>query len=320
MATPLGNAGVRFTPSVAVDAGPVDWSRAPRALTNVIGPGWFDTYGTRLIGGRDFSDADGAGSPEVAIVNEAFGRRFFGGAVPLGRTIRMSRPGLSLEGSVAVEIVGLVENAAFTSVRSAVEPMLYRPLAQTADEKLLSAVPSVSVSVRAASGIPPASVQGSVARAIVAIDSDLAVMPISIQAQLDASYVRERLLRLVSGFFGALGLALAVVGVYGVTAQSVHGRRRELGIRMALGADRATIVRLLVRRCAALALTGTAIGALASVWATRAVASLLFGVTARDPLAFVAAAITLLVTCGVAAWLPARRAARTEPTIVLRES
>jgi predicted permease len=320
MATPLGNAGVRFTPAVAVETGPVDWTRASRILTNMIGPGWFETYGTHLIAGRDFTAADTNGSPEVVIVNEAFARKFFAGAVPVGRTMRMSRPGLSSDGHVTVDVVALVENAAFTSARNAVEPTLYRPLAQVADARLLKAIPSISISVQAEPGIAPSHLQSSVSQVITAIDGDLEVTPVPVKAQLDAGYVRERLLGLLSGFFAMLGLALAAIGVYAVTSQSVHGRRRELGIRMALGADGASLVRLVVRRFALLAATGAAIGGVASLWAGGAVASLLFGVTAGDPFAFTLAAVTALVTCSVAGWLPARRAARIEPMIVLRES
>jgi putative ABC transport system permease protein len=164
------------------------------------------------------------------------------------------------------------------------------------------------------------SLQASVSRAIVAIDTDLTVLPVTVKAQLDANYVRERLLGLLSGFFGVLGLVLAVIGVYGVTAQSVHGRRREMGIRLALGADGPSLVRLIGRRLALLAIAGAAVGAVVTLWAGRAVASLLFDITARDPSAFALASVTLLVACVLAGWLPARRAARTEPMIVLRES
>jgi len=251
----------------------------------------------------------------VAIVNEAFARRFFGTANAIGRVFASTAPmGRSVE---RLTVIGVVDNAAFTSVRAPVEPTVYRPIAQAAGERLFSAVPSVSVSVRVAAGM---SLHGAIARALTGVDPDLSVMPIDVKTQLDAYYVRERLLGLLSGFFGVLGLVLAAIGLYGVSAQSATGRRREIGIRIALGASRRRVVRLIVGRFAGAGAVGVAVGLLASVWLGRMVEGLLYGVTARDPVALTTAAITLLVTGIVAGWLPARRAARTEPMIVLRES
>jgi predicted permease len=318
MSTPLGSAGVRLTPEVSLAASDIGRDIAPRILTNLVSPEWFVTYGTRIVAGRDFTTGDRVGAPPVAIVNEAFARRFFGAGSVIGRVFASTTPmGSSVD---QLTVVGLVENAAFTSVRTPVEPTVYRPIAQAAGEQLFTAITSVSVSVRAAAGIAPAALHSAVAQELTAVDHDLAVMPIDVKTQLDAYYVRERLLGLVSGFFGVLGLALAAVGLYGVSAQSATARRREIGIRIALGASRGRVVRLVIGRLAGAGAIGVAAGLLASVWLGRTVEGLLYGVTARDPLALFAAAVTLLVTAAVAGWLPARRAARTAPMIVLRES
>jgi len=320
MATPLGNAGVRFTPLVSLNAADIASDTAPRILTNVVSPDWFATYGTRMKAGRDFSRSDTAGSAPVAVVNDAFARRFFPGTSPLGRTFSTTTPGLSFDQAVAPEIVGVVEDAAFTSVRNAIEPTVYRPLAQVASADLLKAVPTLCLSVRAGAGASPAGLRGMLAPELTAVDAGVSVATVTVDAQLDAYHVRERLLGLLAGFFAALGLLLAAIGLYGVTSHWVSGRRRELGIRIALGAEGHRVAGLVLRRLALVTICGAVAGGAASLAAGRLVESLLFGVQARDPLSFAAAAVTLFVTCIAAAWLPARRAARTDPMIVLRES
>jgi len=319
MATPLGNAGVRFTPRVASTPAKVASDDAPRVLTNMVSPDWFATYGTRLRAGRDFTAADDRTAPPAAIVNEAFARRFFAGASPLGRTFSTTVFGHSKDVTVTPQIVGVVEDAAFTSARDPVEPTVYRPLAQTASEDLLKAIPTICVSVRVAPGLSAEGRRGDVAAALATLDAETSVGTVTVKAQLDAYYVRERLLGLIAGFFALLGLLLAAIGLYGVTAHAVSRRRRELGIRIALGADGRSVTRLVLRRLSVAALCGTLAGGAASVAAGRVVESLLFGVTPRDPLALSVAIATLVLTCWTAAWWPARRAARTDPMIVLRE-
>lgn len=250
-----------------------------------------------------------------SLVNEAFTRRYFDGASPLGRTIvEVADP----TDRRPLEIVGLVEDAAFTSVREPVEPTIYRPLAQGADEELLGRFPTISVSVRAARG-SPARLTGGLAAAIGGVDRDLSVSFQTVTEQLDVFYIRERLLALLSGFFGALALLLAALGLYGVTSYGVSRRRTEIGIRMALGADPPAVVRMVLGRVSLLAGLGVASGAIASLWATRFVGALLFNIPARDPLTFGASAAVLVLVAGAAGWLPARRAARIDPAAVLRE-
>jgi ABC-type antimicrobial peptide transport system permease subunit len=218
-----------------------------------------------------------------------------------------------------VEIVGIVEDAAFTSVRNPVEPTMYRPLAQAADDTFFETMPVICVSVRAASTMSPERLREAVAPALAAVDRDSAVSTVTVGAQLDAYYVRERLLGLLSGLFAVIGLLLAAIGLYGVTSLSVHGRRHELAVRIAVGADGRRISRLVFRRLAVVVGCGALVGGAVAVAAGRIVESLLFGVTARDPVAFVSAFVTLLVTAIAAASGPVRRAARTEPMMALRE-
>jgi predicted permease len=310
MATPLGNAGLRFTEDVTVGNAPA------RVFTAPVSPGWFATFGTRLIAGRDFSTADRQGAGEVAIVNDAFARRYFPNANPIGQSL-ISRPPDAPAHSL--EIVGLVENAAFTSVRDPIEPTMYRPFAQKVDARVLKASPTVSISTRLAPGAAPARVADSVAAAINRVDSRLDVAFITVDAQLQANYVRERLLAMVSGFFGAIAVLLAAIGLYGVTAYAVGRRRIELGIRMALGAEPGAVVRLIVGRVVLLTAVGVIAGTMATIWASRLVRTLLYGIDAQDP-ATIAGAVAVIAIVGlVAGWLPARRAARIEPAAVLRQ-
>ena len=170
MATPLGSAGVRFTPSVSIPG-----NRAAtelRILVVPVSPGWFETFGTRLLAGRDFDARDRAGAGPVVIVNEAFAKRYLNGAPPIGQTILIGEGPSDLR---PAEIVGLVRDAAFTSVRDPIQPTLYRSFAQTVDESLLARLPSISLSVRPAGGGPAASLTNALAASVQEIDSGLSM-------------------------------------------------------------------------------------------------------------------------------------------------
>jgi putative ABC transport system permease protein len=287
-----------------------------RILTTPVSPDWFRTFGTRILAGRDFNASDRAGTPNVVIVNEAFARRYFGVAPTLGHTL------VEVVGPTdrrPVEIVGLVQDAAFATVRDPVEPTIYMPLALRLDEKLMTSVPSISVSVRAAPGVPPARLTGSLAAAIGSVDRDLAMTFQTVTEQLSVFYIRERLLALLSGFFGALALLLAAIGLYGATAYSVTQRRAELGIRMALGATPGGVIRLVLQRVAIIVTLGVIVGSAVSIWGARYVGTLLYGLQPHDPLTIAIAIATMALLAGVAGWLPARRAAHADPAAVLRQ-
>jgi putative ABC transport system permease protein len=317
LATPMGSAGVRLTPDISLPDSPAFAGQTLRILTTPVSAGWFQTYGTPLRAGRDFSASDRAGSADVAIVNEAFARRYFSGQSPVGHALVET---VGPNDRRQLTIVGLVQDAAFTTVRDPAAPTIYRPLAQRLDERLLKAVPGISVSVRAVDGVAPASLGDSVARAVASVDPNLTVFNQTVTMQLRHLYMRERLLASVSGVFGLLGLLLAAIGLYGVTAYAVRLRRREIGIRMALGADRRSVMTTVLWRVVWRVAAGIAIGTIACVWAARFVQTLLFGIDARDPLAFAAAAGVLALVSLIAAVIPARRASQVEPTAVLRES
>ena len=280
--------------------------------TNAVTPGWFATYGTKLRAGRDFTAADRTGAPAVAIVNEAFARKYLDGASPVGRTIqKTAEPGRT---SPPLEIVGLVESAVYESLREDPPPTVYIPLAQTADLP-----PFASISLRAAAGSPALLTRGVVA-AIGRVDPDLSLTFTPLATQIDESLTQERLVAMLSGFFGALALLLAGIGLYGVTSYAVTRRVGEIGIRLALGAEARDVVSLVLGRVFALVGLGVAAGLAASLWAARFAGSLVYGLPPRDPITLAGAALVLAAVGALAGWLPARRAARIDPAAVLRDA
>jgi putative ABC transport system permease protein len=282
---------------------------------NVITPDWFATYGTRLLAGRDFDRRDRLSAPPVVIVNETFARRFLQGSHPVGLRIRNPSevPG---ETRPWMEVVGIVADATYLSLRDAVPPTMYVPLGQ---QDVTGSFSFVSLSVRAANG-RPALLARAVGDAIARVDPDIAVTFTPLKLQVDTALVQERIMAMLSGSFGALALLLSALGLYGVTAYAVNRRRTEIGIRMAIGAAPARVVRLVLTRVTILVGIGVSIGAGTSIWVSRLVAALLYGVEPRDPITLIGAALMLAIVAALAGWLPAWRASRIDPAEVLRES
>jgi len=281
---------------------------------NAISPGWLATFGTPLVAGRDVADGDRKGAPKVALVNQAFAQRFLNGANPIGHTVTQNGffPGPPLE------IVGLVADAVYRSLREPVPPTMYVPLAQF-DDSRRPAPPNISIGVRARSG-PPAHVARGVAAAIAGVNPDLALTFRPLADQVNASLTQERIVAMLSGFFGALALLLAGLGLYGVTSYAVTRRRTEIGIRLALGAAPSGVVRLVLARVTVLVAVGVAVGAGLSVWAATFVATLLYGLEPRDPATLAGSAAVLAAVGAIAGWLPAHRASRIDPAQVLRDA
>ena len=278
---------------------------------NLISPDWFKAYGTPMIAGRDFSDADSVNAPKVAIVNEAFARKFTGGQNPLGK--RIWQRGSPSRPEVERVIVGYVKDAVYRSLREPIPPTLYIPVPQQHEPPS-----SMAVSVRAGGGAP-ALLTKSLASALTGVNKDLAITFRRLSEQVDASLLQERIVAMLAGFFGALALLLAGLGLYGVTSYAVNRRRSEIGIRMALGASPGGVIRMVLRRVAWLVGAGVIVGAGLSVWASRFVATLLYGLQPRDPATLVLAALVLSSIGAMAGWIPARRAARIDPARVLRD-
>jgi len=278
---------------------------------NLVSPEWFKTYGTKMLAGRDFTAADKRGAPAVAIVNEAFARKFTGGANPMGRRVR--EPARPSSPNPEREIVGYVADAVYRSVREPVPATMYLPFEQNPTPPS-----SASLSVRSASGAPALLTKG-LAAALTGVNGGVAITFRPIADQVDAALTQERLVAMLSGFFGILALLLAALGLYGVTSYAVSRRRSEIGLRMALGAAPSGVVRMVLGRVALLVGLGILAGLVTSLWAATFVTPLLYGLAPRDPLTMTVAALMLGSIGALAGWVPAMRAARIDPARVLRD-
>ena len=287
---------------------------SPLAVFNGVTPGWIATFGTQLLAGRDLSGHDGPGSPRVALVNQAFARKFLNGANPVGHTMHLTRE----PGSPPTEIVGLLADAVYRDVREPTLPTAYVPLLQSAEQGQSDGPAVVTLSVRAASS-RPGLLTKAVAAAVGEINPTLAITFRTLDSQLTDTLLRERLLAFLSASFGALALLMAAVGLYGVTSYAVNLRRAEIGIRMALGATRGSVIRLVLGRVSMLIGGGIVVGLAIGTWASRFIATLLSGLEPRDPATLLASVVTLAGVSALAGWLPASRASRLDPTEVLRE-
>ena len=304
---PLG--GIYWTEGVEVPGVQPARGTDRFAHVNAITPGWFATSGTPLVEGRDFDARDRPGDP-VAIVNAAFVRHFFGTRPAIGQRIRMSNGPARRD---LVAIVGVVADAAYRELRGERPPTVYRPLAQF-DEPFPIAAVTVRIGPGGAPGLQPA-----LTRAITGVDPTIAVTYRSVEARVHDRLGESRTIALLAGFFGGLALLLAAIGLYGVTSYGVTERRREIGIRLTLGAGRAATERLVLGRVARLVTIGVALGLAASVALSPVVRTLLYELEPRDPATMSLGAGMLAAIGLLAGWLPARRAARIDPARVLRE-
>lgn len=311
--TPLSGRGWN-TAILDVDGVPASGDMRQRlAWANGISDGYFATYGTAFIAGRDVAPTDDAGSPRVAVVNQAFVRRYLGGGAALGRQVRegTGRPG---EVSEPRLIVGVVADAVYRDLRREVPPTMYVPLWQAEG----GSRSSISIAARVHAGSSAGLVE-PVRRALEGSDARVTAQVMGHEVLVHNALVQERLIATVAGLFGAMALLVAVVGLYGVTAYAVSRRRSEIGLRLALGATPGRVVGLVLGRVAALVVLGIVAGLALSLWAGRAVRVLLHGLEPHDPVVLGGAALVLLVTGGLAGLVPAWRAARTDPAAALRD-
>jgi predicted permease len=279
--------------------------RASLAWVNLVSPGFFSTYGMQLLQGRDLGPEDVQGRERVAVVNEAFIRRFFPGENAIGQ--RFS--GGTAE-SETHTIVGVVPDAVYRSQRLGAPPTMYVAWAQQ------EPFSTFSITARSAGPRPPS--EPAIREALRREAPAVAYTIREFGEQHRATIVQERLVTMLSMFFGALALLLAALGLYGVTSYLVGRRRAELGVRLALGANSRDIRRLILRRLIRLIGLGIAAGTAMSLWAVGFIGTQLFELQPRDPITLAAAAAVLLVVGVIAGWLPASRAARIDPVIVLR--
>ncbi|HXX99982.1 MAG TPA: ABC transporter permease [Candidatus Limnocylindrales bacterium] len=274
---------------------------------NLVGPGFFETVGIPVLAGREFREQDQGKSPRVAVVNREFARKFFNDENPIGQHFGDRGPG----SSNLIEIVGVVGNAKYRDVREVAPPMFYQPLAQNLGKR--------SYEVHARTVGNPATVSAEIRGEIERMDQDVSVYDVrTIDQVIHRSLQHDRMFALLASAFGLLALVLTSVGVYGLVAHQVARRTAEIGLRMALGAERHEILWMAIRESLILVLAGIVLGVPAAWLASRLISSMLYGLTPHDPTTIVGAAFLILVITGLAAFFPARRAARVDPNVALR--
>jgi putative ABC transport system permease protein len=279
------------------------------ALANVVGPNFFKTLGIPILRGRDFDRQDTETRPLVAVVSETMATQFFPGEDPIGK--RFSTARATADGPW-VEIVGIARDSKYASLSEAASPVIYVPLAQQHET-------GMTLYVRATGS--PAALVTQVRREIQGLEPNLPVPNIQTMADtIGTSLYAPRMGAMLLTAFGGLALLLASLGVYGVLAFSISRRTREIGIRMALGADRGRVFALVIREGMWLVGIGLAIGLAGGLYAAESIKRFLFDVSARDLATFVTVPWVLTAVALLACYLPARRAMRVDPMVALRDS
>jgi putative ABC transport system permease protein len=276
--------------------------------TNQIGPNYFATMQIPLLSGREFTDRDTAKAPQVAIVNETLARRYIVEKDSLDKALGHI---LRLRDNVPIQIVGVVKDSSNGAIGQPPPPVFYLPYLQQGGSR---------VTLQLRTNGDPAGLTPLVRQQISALDSD--VTPLSVFTMRDAfssnGLFSSRIFAILSGTFGLIALSLAVVGLYGVVSFLVGCRTQEIGIRMALGAQRSSVLRMILVNGISLATLGVVIGMIAALAAAPLMRSMLNGVSPRDPQTFVSIGLILLTATFVASWIPAQRATRLDPNLALR--
>jgi putative ABC transport system permease protein len=268
------------------------------------GPGYFGAMETRFVRGRDFNERDDEKASPVAVVNETFARRFWPGENPLGKRFRLGGPD-----EPPAEVVGVLEDGKYAGLNEPPQPYAVRPLSQTYTG-------TNTVIIRAEGD--PRVILAAARDELRQLDPQLPASGKTLEERLAMPLLPVRLAASLLGGFGLLALALAAVGIYGVMSYSVTRRTREIGIRMALGARASAVLGLTVRQGMAPVALGVAVGLAAALGLARFARSLLFGVSAADPLTYAGVAALLTAVALLACYVPARRAARVDPLVALR--
>jgi predicted permease len=272
---------------------------------NEVGPGYFQTLGIALVAGREFTRADAAGAPKVAIVNEAFARKFNLGRDVLGK--RMSAGASELD----TEIVGFARNAKYSQVKGDIPPVFFRPYRQSPQLGALTYYVSASLA--------PEQMLAALPRVVATLDANLPIEDLrTMPQQVRENVFLDRFISVLSAAFAALATLLAAVGLYGVLAYTVAQRTREIGLRIALGAAPGRVRAMILRQLGVMTVVGGTIGLAAAIGLGRLAQSMLFQLVGSDPIVLSASAATLIVVALVAGFVPAHRASRVDPMRALR--
>jgi putative ABC transport system permease protein len=283
--------------------------QAPLVEDRKITPGYFTTMGVSWVRGRDFTDNDGPGQPNVCIINKTLARKFYSGLDPIGKRLKMAKT--DEPGRPWLIIVGIADDVRSHGIDVKPRPQIYTPVEQNTDNYMTFIV--------GAEALPGKALEGMIRTAIKAVDPTLPAANFRTMERLVSNATaRPRFSTFLLGLFAATALALTVVGLYGVVAYAVSQRTREIGIRIALGAGRRRILALIVRQGMSPALFGLAIGVLGAFALTRLLASQLYEVKPTDPLTFFGVIALLLLVTLAACLVPARRAAKVDPVVALR--
>ena len=308
LGTVLPLSGDHNRADITIEALPTpDPGKFPHPDFHMVSPSYIDALSIPLLRGRNFTDADTDTAPQVALINATMARRFWPNEDATGKRFHWGHPGSK---EPWIEIIGVVGDTKLYGLANPSRLELYMPLQQSRSSDMFLVLRSA---------IDPASLTPAVRDAVASIDKDQPVFSVNTMKQLvDASVATRHITLVLLGLFSGLALLLAAIGIYGVISYSVQQRTHEIGIRMALGAQRRDVLRLVVGQGVKLAALGIAIGIAAAFGLTRLMASLLFGVGAYDPVAFVTAAIILLLVAIAACYIPARRAIAVDPMVALR--
>ena len=291
--------------SIFVEGEPLERpANAPSAMHNRVSPGYFAAMGTRLLAGRDFNEGDDDKAARVAIVNEAFARRFFPGEDAIGKRFSMGRPE-----APKTLVIGVVQDGKYAGLTEDSRPFVGRPLWQTD-------AGSTSVIVRGFGD--EQTLKAAVSGEVQQLDRNLPISVNTLVEKLSLPLLPTRIAASVLGGFAVLALVLAAIGIYGVVSYAASTRTREIGIRMALGAQKTAVLNMVLAQGMRLTFVGVAIGLAAALLMTRFLRNFLFGVSATDPIVFVIAAILLGGAALLACYIPALRATKVDPMVALR--
>ena len=309
-ALPLPISGHRFNISFKIEGRPVANGNEPSEEVRIVSPGYFKTMGIPLLEGREFAATDTPTSPDVVIINQAFAARYFPNEDPIGKRMIPGVSDTNVPQEPAREIVGVVGNVKTVALNRGVKPEYFLPYPQ-------ALIGSMNIVLRTQGA--PESVLDAARETIHSMDSTLPLYRVQTMDQyLGASVAQLRISMALLSIFAGLALALAAVGIYGVMSHLVTQRTHEVGIRMALGAQRDDVLRLVLGQGIKLALTGVITGIFAAWGLTRLLAAMLYGISAQDPLTFGVIAVLLALVALAACYIPAWRATKVDPLVALR--
>jgi putative ABC transport system permease protein len=279
----------------------------------VVGPGFFRALHIPLLAGRTFTEQDREGSQPVAVVNTELAKQLWPGENPIGRTIPLGMPGHLAQGPTDVTVIGEIGDVHYASLTDPVKPEIYLPFTQAAG------MSEGGAWIIARAARDPLGLATTLRSAIETIDAQQPVATVTTLSQMiSRSTASRRFNMTLVTLFALLALGLAVVGIYGVTAYTVGQRTQEIGVRVALGAARRDVLRLLLGETAVMAALGIGFGLAGALAATRVLASLLYGISPTDIITFAVTALVLALAALLAAFVPARRAARIDPVRALK--